>query len=278
MLCVLALSLLAPAAPIELSRRASGDAPKPVSWSELGLQERSLFDVQAGRVVSVRGVPLEALLARGPARVDEDTVLLRFANGMVVPVPLDAHGEPLIDVFVAHERRREDGVFVRSFAPIVHERSPWMEQRAIVFGDNKVVVSQADHPALAPTTTRFSPWSHVDSLVAVQLATAATIHRELDVSAAKEVRRGLQVFEQRCQFCHGVRGKGASFGWDFVEPIPLSSWRDADSLLYHVKLRKLDAAERGLLMPPQPDVTLEEMQALWAWMDAIAEGGKRRAK
>lgn len=276
---VLALALAAaPSAPLEVSTRGDPRAPgkhaaasKSVPWSALPLQERTLFDVQTGAMVTVKGVALETLLARGPAHHDEDTALLHFANGMMVPVPLDARGA-LIDVFVAHQRRREDGVFVAAFPPIVRERATWIEQRAIVFGDNKVVVSQADHPALAPTTTRFSPWSHVDSLKRVELVRAGQVHAALDVSANKDVRKGLEVFEQRCQFCHGVDGKGASFGWDFVAPIPLSTWRDADSLLYHVKMTKLDGPERGLMMPPQPDVTIEEMRALWAWMNAVSKG------
>jgi mono/diheme cytochrome c family protein len=277
---VVALGLAAaPPAAFELARRAAPAHSKQVDWTQLrkDVVQETRFDVQLGRVIVVRGISLDALLARGPARADEDTALLHFANGMMVPVPLDAKGKAEIDVFIAHERQREqDGAFVSSFLPVIHQRSSWMEQRAIVFSDNKVVVSQGDHPSLPTTTTKFSPWSHVDSLRRVELVRAADVHKALDVSPEKDIRRGLAVFEQRCQYCHGVNGKGASFGWDFVAPIPLSTWRDAESLLYHVKMSKLDAANRGLMMPPQPDVTLEEMQALWSWMDAIGRSGAER--
>jgi len=278
----------APSKPIELSRRGAPPAQaRQVAWEELGkgklIEERDLYDAQLGATSTVRGVSLDRLVERARVAtksdalsVRPDTALLHFVNGMVVPVPLYAQHEPMIDVFVAHERKRDDGTFVSAFAPLIFERSSWVEQRAIVFGDNKVVVSQLDHPLLPATTTRFSPWSHVDSLRAVELVRAKDVHDALDVSPDADVRRGLAVFEQRCQYCHGVggrRGAGASFGWDFVEPIALSTWRDADSLLYHVKSRKLDGADRGLMMPAQPDVTAEEIRALWLWMEAVAKHG-----
>jgi hypothetical protein len=61
------------------------------------------------------------------------------------------------------------------------------------------------------------------------------------------------------------RGAGASFGWDFVQPLPLSTWRTPDGLYAHVRAHKLEAAQLGLAMPPQPDVTREETDALHAW-------------
>ena len=87
---------------------------------------------------------------------------------------------------------------------------------------------------------------------------------------------GQRVFLSRCQFCHGVKKVGATFGWDFVEPIPVSQHRSAKSLALHVRSREGDAPEAGLMMPALRDVTEVEVTAVWKWMEAIGKQGPRR--
>lgn len=246
-------------------------APVIVGWSSLKLEDRTSVDVQLGGERTFRGVSLKTILTVAAQRTAaEDTALLHFKNGMLVPVPLDEAMLARLDLFVARAIKDGTGKFQERFDNVVHERSPWMEQRAITFGTNKLVAKDPFHPALGATTTKFTPWAHVDTLTGVELVNGAAWGRTLRVSEDPRVLQGVGVFEQRCQFCHGVRGTGSSFGWDFVKPIPVHTWRDAESLLYHVKFRKLTGAEQGLLMPPQPDTTIDEVRALWEWMKAVS--------
>lgn len=266
---------------IELWRREP--APKKgrggltvVRWQDLKLVEVTRDDLQLGPGRTFRGVPLEALVRAAPRTAVEDTALLHFANGMQIPVPLGAGTLERLDVFVAREMKDPaSGRFVDDLGKLVHERAPWMEQRAIVFSGNKLVVGDGWHPALTATSRPppagdgFSPWAHVDSLVGIELVNGAAWDGRLRVVEDPRILQGVGTFLARCQYCHGVRETGASFGWDFVKPVPLHTWRAPESLLYHVKFRKLEAAERGLLMPPQPDAGIDEIRALWDWMKAV---------
>jgi hypothetical protein len=228
-------------------------------------------DLQLGPGHSFRGVSLQALLKKAPRTAAEDTALLHFRNGMQVPVPLDEATLKRLDVFIAREMKDPvAGTWTASLGTLVHERAPWMEQRAVVFQGNKLVVSDPWHPALGPTTTTFSPWAHVDSLTGIELVSQKAWERQFRVLEDPRIVQGQGTFQSRCQFCHGVRETGASFGWDFVKPVPMHTWRAPESLLYHVKFKKLDAAERGLMMPPQPDAEIDEIRALWDWMQAVS--------
>lgn len=264
----------APTDGIPVWRRPSAGAkaaPVIVSWASLKLEERTSHDVQLGGERSFRGVPLKTILLTAAQKSQsEDTALLHFKNGMQVPVPL---AEPMLaklDLFVARAIKDASGKFVERFDNVIHERSPWMEQRAITFGTNKLVAKDPFHPSLSVTTGKFTPWAHVDTLTGIELVNGTAWERTLRVSDDPRVLQGLGAFQQRCQYCHGVRGAGASFGWDFVKPIPVHTWRDAESLLYHVKFRKLTGAEQGLMMPAQPDATIDEVRALWDWMKAVS--------
>lgn len=264
----------APADGVAVWRRpTAGAKPAPVvvRWASLKLEERTSQDVQLGGERTFRGVPLKTLLLSAAQKTQaEDTALLHFKNGMQVPVPLDDASMAKLDLFVARAVKDNAGKFVERFDNVVHERSAWMEQRAITFGTNKLVAKDPSHPALGATTSRFTPWAHVDTLTGVELVNGAAWERTLRVSDDPRVLQGLGTFQQRCQYCHGVRGAGATFGWDFVKPIPVHTWRDAESLLYHVKFRKLTGAEQGLMMPAQPDTTIDEVRALWDWMKAVS--------
>jgi mono/diheme cytochrome c family protein len=85
------------------------------------------------------------------------------------------------------------------------------------------------------------------------------------------VVRGLAVFQQSCQFCHGVRKVGAKFGWDFVDPTPIWSYHKPPKTLFlHVAYKPLDAAERGLMMPAMSFMSQDDAALLWQWLKAVA--------
>jgi hypothetical protein len=108
-----------------------------------------------------------------------------------------------------------------------------------VFSGNRVFAAA---PAEPPQGRGFVPWGFVDTLVEVELVHEASWQQVFDVG--EETRRGLEVWRARCQTCHGARGAGASFGWDFVQPLPLSTWRTPDGLFTHVRAHKLEAPAR----------------------------------
>ena len=116
----------------------------------------------------------------------------------------------------------------------------------------------------------FSPWKHVDSLTGIELVSAKAYYAQLDVDPDPKVRAGFRLFQQSCQFCHGARKVGAAFGWDFVEPTPIYSYRGGKNLFYHVKYKPLDATAKGLLMPALSYMTEEDAAALSRWLRAVA--------
>ena len=64
---------------------------------------------------------------------------------------------------------------------------------------------------------------------------------------------------------------GARFGWDFVEPTPIYSYRKPTrNLFLHVAYKPLDAAERGLMMPAMKFMSEADTALLWQWLKAVA--------
>jgi hypothetical protein len=267
-------SSAAPEPPVErqvrLTRRAWGPAHRPVhaativvDLDALTQETRTVLD-HTGRTLTVQGVPLSSLLAKAPKDRVVDAARLRFKNGTEVLLPLAR--SPMLDVFVARRLKHSDqAAFTTDFDPVPLGDASWRSPRSLVFSGNRVFAAA---PAEPPQGRGFVPWGFVDSLVEVELVHEASWQQVFDVG--EETRRGLEVWRARCQTCHGARGAGASFGWDFVQPLPLSTWRTPDGLFTHVRAHKLEAAQLGLAMPPQPDVTREETDALHAWMSALA--------
>ena len=144
-----------------------------------------------------------------------------------------------------------------------------------MFSGNKLVVAVLWHPAVAAAAQpAFSPWRHTDTLTGIELVAAQAYYRQFDVGGGDMVQRGQAVFQQSCQFCHGVRKVGAKFGWDFVEPTPIWSYhRPAKNLFLHVAYKPLDAAERGLMMPAMRFMSAGRRGAALA----LAEGGRDEA-
>jgi mono/diheme cytochrome c family protein len=92
---------------------------------------------------------------------------------------------------------------------------------------------------------------------------------QYDAGGEEAVQDGLEVFLRRCQYCHSVSDVGSSYGWDFLKPVPIHTFKKPEELTYHVKYAKMNAVQRGLRMPPQVDVEDTEIQALLKWVAAL---------
>lgn len=222
-----------------------------------------------------RGVALQTVLERTPPGPGVDLALLHFQNGMVIPVPFqDPEVMKKLGVFVALETAHDgpDAGFVGTFEPAAKPGAQKTDRRPLRFDGNKLVVPSAWHPMVtAKASATFNPWRFADSLVAIEYVDEAAWYGQFDLSAA--TRAGAASFRGRCQFCHGARKVGASYGWDFVEPYPIFKHRQPGSLLLHTKYRELDAAERGLMMPAFAEITAPEVDGLWQWLEAIGTQG-----
>lgn len=252
-----------------------------VSLGRFALDEREALDVQYGQVERFRGFPLRALFLASPPPPGTDLALLHFANGMVVPVaPGDAPALKRLDLFVALERWTpaapgEPAHWSRDFPPVYKPVAPGRDRRPITFAGNKLTTASLGHPVAARSgAVGFSPWLHVDSLTGVEYVEAAAYARQFATREGDD-SRGLRVFEQTCQFCHGVAKVGASFGWDFAGPVPLTEYRGRRALALHVQYREGDAPERGLMMPALPELDDAAVGALWDWMDHITREGPK---
>ena len=253
-----------------------GAAPRAVALRGLPMVELTGDDAQYGGARTNRGVTLEALIAAAKPGWHLDTALLRFRNGMVVPVPF--RQEALmrkLDLLVALELKT-DGKWSAEFPQIPKPGAESRDRRPIVFAGNKVVVRTLFHPALpVDANDDASPWRYVDSLSGVEFVDGAAWNAQFSAGDDATVRQGEALFLGRCAFCHGVKKVGASWGWDLVEPIPLSEHRAPKSLWLHIKSRPADAPEAGLMMPAFRDVKEADAAALWKWMAAIAKTGPR---
>ena len=266
-------------------RRASGAADKHpraaqtrLTLDSLALVERTIRDPRAkaeNPTIRVRGTTLQALLAAArKARADLhapsiDTVVLRFKNGTRLPVPLGDAEQKALDIFIARSVRVGER-WSNDFESLPLGPSNYPAPRSLVFSGNRVFVG--DPARLVAVAGGFDPTGFLDSLIEIELIDAGAWRKVLEVGDAPVEKGGLSVFLNRCAFCHGVRGAGASLGWDFVQPMPLSTWRKTPEALFdHVRASKLQAGEQGLIMPAQHNVTLEEMKLLHAWMQRVAE-------
>lgn len=242
-------------------------AHRRLELSNLHQVERGQLDVQYGKQMRFVGVPLSALLNELPGY--GDLVVARFDNGMLVPLPND-EGLERLGAFVA-TAAFADGAF-GPLPPAYKLDAPERDVRPTHFSGNKLVVKDRWHPDVpAAALASFSPWVHVGSLVSLERTTRLEFDRAFPPGLTADEQRGRELFDQRCRFCHGARGVGATFGWDFVEPVPLHQYRDPESLFMHVRYRTSDAPERGYLMPPMPGFTAADANALWQWMRLLGE-------
>jgi mono/diheme cytochrome c family protein len=244
-----------------------------VDLSSLPKTEGRRFDAQYGKYLWFEGVGLDALMARLRPPASADLALLHFANGMVIPLPLkDRRVLDQLDPFIAlGVRSAPRGPYGTEFPPLTRKTTGFADAPSTRFAGNKLVVARLWHPAMAEKVqSDFSPWALADSLTAVEFVQAAPYYKQFDVDRSPEAQRGLSLFQQSCQFCHGARKVGAKFGWDFVEPTPLYTYRKGPARLYfHVHFRRYDAVDRGQQMPALRSMDESDAKRLWQWLKAI---------
>jgi len=269
--CLPALAAAPDAGPPRSPLAVAGKAPGSLDLSTLPQVEVTRPDIQYARDGHYRGVPLWTVIATLKEPRDADLVLLRFQNGMVIPLP--RRDEKLwreLDPFIALELER-DGTWSRAFPEIRKTGAENRDVRPLIFaGKNKLVVGTLTHPDV-PEAARldgFTPFALADSLAEVELATAATYWAPFQpAGASAEVKKGFGVFKARCQFCHGVKGAGSRYGPELKAGLK----DDAHALFLHVRYREREAPEKGLMMPFFKDVSGEDAKALFAWMKAVSK-------
>jgi hypothetical protein len=250
---------------------------KVIDLGKLKQEERTLEDVQARAKRKYRGVGFAALLAAAPAPADHDLVLLHFMNGMVVPLPLrDEAALAKLDLFVATAVEQVDGAgkayFTTDLPPVRKQGAEDRDHRPIFFDGNKVVVRTRWHPLTAlDGPDVFSPWPHVDRLEGLEYAKADAYWKQFTFGDTPELQKGLAVFQSRCGFCHGLMKVGASWGWDYLDPLPISSFKKPQALAQHGRHREVDAPEKGLMMPGIKEFSDADAKALWKWIDAASK-------
>jgi len=255
-------------------RGASGRERQTKLDLDAALTEGELTDAQYdGKRRKYRYVTVEDLLKKIAPPANVDVALLHFANGMVIPLAFrDAALMQRLRPAVARQIEL-DGKWTNVLPEVRRgeSESNIVDPRPIRFAGNKLVVAERAHPDLYPNTdAQFSPWLHASALHAIELAQQKAWLQQFDV--APEVRAGYEVWSHTCRFCHGVRKEGARFGWDFVDPLPISDVRKSDgSLHFHVRYRTPDSAARGLQMPALPFVTQKNAADVLAWVRALAD-------
>jgi hypothetical protein len=89
-----------------------------------------------------------------------------------------------------------------------------------------VVVKELWHPFVPErSSASFSTWSFVDSLTGIEYVRREAWYGMFQPRHDSKSRAGFEVFYGYCQFCHGIRGVGADYGWDYVDPVPLFQYR-----------------------------------------------------
>jgi mono/diheme cytochrome c family protein len=231
------------------------------------------YDAQYDRVARYRGVPLRAFLEGFTADETLDLAILHFANGMAIPFAFrDRTAAARLDPFVARAYKPSRKEPFTSAFPAIRKEGAVPDPRPTQFSGNKLVVSDRWHPEVAPTTeAAFSPWARADTLLTVELVAAGAYYAQFDVGGEPPVRRGFALYRANCQFCHGARRVGASFGWDFVDaPTIYDVQSSAANLYHHIAYRPRNATELGLLMPALASLTEEDAGSLQRWLQAIA--------
>jgi hypothetical protein len=246
------------------------ELPKKVYLTELKTEKRTKKDEQYHKLETLIGFPLATLIKSYKPKFQDDTVILHFANGMAVPLPLEDEMLDKLDAFVALKICPAKGACSADFPAVSRDDvyAVVTDPLPLKFAWNKIVVSSPWHPDVPASRSQvFSPWRHVDSLTGLEFVNGGKYKNQFMLGASA----GEKVFFERCQFCHGVRHVGAAFGWDVVTPLPLYKKRTPETLLNHVKYPKIQAREMGISMPTQADVTAEEMRAVWTWMELAAK-------
>lgn len=246
--------------------------------SSVKLKTIERYDIQYNRSRRYRGVDLVDVIAQYPestreSSVSTDLALLHFSNGVIVPVLRKYHlKHDFLRVFVATAIwSDEKKQWLETFPDAPQEHPDVVDIRPIAFTGNKMVVDKKWHPLVPKRFGPFvNPWRHAGSLVGIEFVNSAAYAQQLHVSDEPIVNTGEKLFQQTCQFCHGVRGVGATFGPDLIDPHPVFAYKENErSLFYHVTYRVSDAPARGIRMPALKTMTEAEVSALWQWFRTI---------
>jgi mono/diheme cytochrome c family protein len=111
----------------------------------------------------------------------------------------------------------------------------------------------------------------VDSLTGIEFVDSVHYFNQFRDVAAKSSEMGLTLYQQRCQFCHGVMRIGAKFGPDFMLPEPISKKFTASSLIKHVSKNPSHSKKKYLAMPKQVSAKPEEIGAIWLWVKMLQD-------
>lgn len=231
------------------------------------------YDQQYQETREYRGVALLAVIEAYEPAPELDLVLLHFKNGMVIPVPLEDDFATLkqMNAFVA-VAWREDAkkAWTAEFPEIGRLDEKFRDPVPVQFAANKLVLASGWHPWVRGKD--FTPFMHADTLIGIEFAQRGAYEQQFVTSGDPTASPGYLVFHDRCQFCHGLRHVGASYGWDFLDPVPVYDLKQPNHLYYKVRYSYHDALQRGLRMPTQTTVTEDEMRDLWRWLRQTGNG------
>lgn len=260
---------------------AAGQDPGPVDHRVIGLSQVNLrdearYDLQYGRKERYLGLELLTLIQQHPQTKAHNLALLHFENGMLIPLPYrDAGAMARLDAFVAVRRwSDEDQRFHAELPGVEHGGPTFLDRRPTEFRGLKVVVDRPWHPFLRDSaSSTFSPWLHADTLEGIELVDEKAWNRQFEVDGDGRVKRGQERFKESCLWCHSARGIGGHYGWDMMEPVPVTTFHaNVTSLYYHVRFRAEAAREQGQLMPGLKHMGEPEVGDIWHWLKAMAAG------
>lgn len=246
-------------------------APKILVLDKLPQQKGQRNDAQYGNPAYYRGVLLRDVIAQYAPQPQLDLMLLRFRNGMIVPLPFREDKamnrlDPMIALGIS---TTPEGPYSADFPPITSQTEGYADVRRVAFSGNKLVVKDRWHPDVPESAQGgFTPWALPDSLIGVEFAESAAYYRQFLPSA--EVRPGMELFRGSCQYCHGVRKVGATFGWDYAQPIEVHSYRsDPARLYYHIRYR-VEYKATWNQMPALKHITEEQAGTIWLWLKNVS--------
>ncbi len=225
------------------------------------------YDIQYERDVKVRGFHLRNLLGlMKPIPENVDIMLLHTRNGMIVPISI-ARLRSDIQVFVALEIWR-DGKWTSEFPTSVRIATNAKNEVPTTFVGNKVVVGQE----WRATETGFTPWRHIDSLTGVEFVESAAYFDQFQNK--KKPKTGLEgrlAFIIHCQYCHGVKGLGATRAPEMtalVQRLEPKAW----SKIYDQVQNPASGGAYPHFMPKQKDFSKKNAKGLVSWITSMRDG------
>jgi hypothetical protein len=236
-----------------------------------------VHDLQYAKDAWFKGVELYSALKQFNGGSNLDLVLLHFQNGMIIPIPRAPSSKFTTKVWIATAwldatGKEIPGGFPRTARPGI----PQGDRVALIFKGNKLIADGLGHPFVPAEQTKwFSPWAHADSLAGIEFANFKAYYNQFSVAETPQQQHGYEASMKRCQFCHGAQGVGAKLGWDFVTPMPLYQRRSPQGIFYHATMATRDAGKHGRRMPTQPDLSPEEADGIWHYMERLAKTGVR---